>query len=46
MIAGITVDCFHVKSCLPHFYKATIKESRLNILENNRSFNKQILENN
>ena len=46
MMAGITVDRFHVESCLFQFYKATIKESHLNIPENNKSFNKQFLENN
>ena len=46
MIAEIIFDRFHVESCVFQFYIATIIESHLDIVQNKKSFNMQIVENN
>jgi hypothetical protein len=46
MIAEIIFDCVNVESCVFQFSKATIIESRLDIVQNKKLFNMQIVENN
>jgi hypothetical protein len=46
MIAEIIFDPFNVESCVLQFFKATIIKSRLDIVQNKKSFNMQIVENN
>mgnify|MGYP006887596615 FL=1 len=46
MIAEIIFDRFPVKSSVFQIYKATIIESRLDIVQNKKSFNMEIVENN
>lgn len=46
MIAEIIFDRFNVECCVFQFSKATIIESHLDIVQNKKSFNMQIVENN
>jgi len=46
MIAKIIFDRFHVDYCFFQFYQATIIESHLDLVQNKKSFNMQIVENN